>query len=355
MRPPSRLLPLIEDGVISEVLGQVRSGKEADVFVVLSGGEVRCAKVYKEATRRNFRQSADYREGRTVKNSRSNRALAKRTRFGQKEAETSWITAEVNVLRQLSQAGVRVPTPYGFFDGVLVMELVVDDEGEPAPRLDDVELDPDTALRYFGEILQHVVLMLCEGVIHGDLSEFNVLVDADGPVIIDLPQAVNASGNNNAERMFLRDVGNMTRYFGRFAPELLETRFGPEIWSLYSKATLTPDSPLTGKHEGAKKTVDVLGVLEVIGDARQEHERAQIRQGSVGPARGKGGIGRGDRGKAGKGRPNGKENRNSEPPATRRRDSGIQPRAERSAGPPSDPPPQNRWGRKPSRKGPGAI
>lgn len=256
---------------------QVRSGKEADVFLVQVGDEVRCAKVYKDSAHRSFKQAAAYQEGRRVQNSRSARALSKRSSFGQKEAETNWITAEVQALNALSAAGVRVPKPYGFFDGVLVMELIVDEAGEVAPRLDDLELSPETARAYHGFMIRQIVLMLCTGIIHGDLSEFNVLVDAEGPVIIDLPQAVNAAGNNNAKSMLERDIGNMSRYFGRFAPELLECRYAPEIWGHFQNGLLTPDTELTGTFEETSSLVDLDGVLEAIEEARRENEEELAR------------------------------------------------------------------------------
>ena len=272
MKIPPRLIPLVEDGIIDEVLGQVKSGKEADVFTVRVGDEIRCAKVYKEAQNRSFRQSANYREGRSVQNSRSARAMSKRTNYGQKEAESSWIHAEVEALNKLAHAGLRVPKPFGFFDGVLIMELIVDEDGQPAPRLNDISLTADMALLYHEELIQQVVKMLCVGLIHGDLSEFNVLVDAEGPVIIDLPQAVNAAGSNNAAMMFERDVNNLSRYFGRFEPGILTLKYAKEIWALYEKGKLTPHVELTGRYEPPKKKTDVSAMLTVIGDVKKERE-----------------------------------------------------------------------------------
>jgi RIO kinase 1 len=268
----------VEDGIIDEVLGQVRSGKEADVFLVRVGDETRCAKVYKDSAHRSFKQAAAYQEGRRVQNSRSSRALSKRSAFGQKEAETNWITAEVQALTTLSAAGVRVPKPHGFFDGVLIMELVVDESGDVAPRLDDLELSIETAGSYHQEMIRQIVLMLCAGIIHGDLSEFNVLVDSRGPVIIDLPQAVNAAGNNNARMMLRRDVDNMARYFGRFDPSILRHRYAEEIWALYQNGLLTPDVQLTGVFEETGGLIDLAGVLEAIEDARRENEERVARR-----------------------------------------------------------------------------
>jgi RIO kinase 1 len=278
MKIPPRLIPLVEDGIIDDVLGQVKSGKEADVFIVQVGDEVRCAKVYKEANQRSFRQAAVYQEGRKVQNSRSARAIAKSTRFGKKEAESSWIGAEVAALNTLSAAGIRVPTPFGFFDGVLIMELILGEDGLPAPRLNDLALSPETALLYHEELIGQIVRMLCAGIIHGDLSEFNVLVDADGPVIIDLPQAVNAAGNNSAAMLFARDVDNMARWFGRFEPGILGLKYAKEIWSLYEKRKLTPETELTGRFVEPTRAADVGGVLDAIGDARKEHEERLLRK-----------------------------------------------------------------------------
>lgn len=273
MKVPERLQPLLEDGLIDEVISQLMSGKEAQVFVVRCGNQVRCAKVYKESSKRSFKQAVQYQEGRKVKNSRSARAMGKRSRYGQQEAEQAWLNAEVDALRRLAAAGVRVPATYGFVDGVLLMDMISDAEGFPAPRLNDVTMSAEQARDFHGRLIADVVKMLCAGLIHGDLSEFNVLVSASGPVIIDLPQAVNASGNNSAAAMLLRDVENMANYFGRFAPELRRTEYGREIWSLYEKGQLRPDSSLTGRFEGTLQTADVDEVLRIIAHAREEAEQ----------------------------------------------------------------------------------
>src|SRR6187455_1089506 len=246
MRVPVRLQPLIEEGIIDSVVRQLMSGKEAMVYVVRAGGEVRCAKVYKEADKRSFRQAVDYTENRKTKNSRQARAMAKGTRFGREAQERAWQSAEVDALYRLAAAGVRVPKPYNFHEGVLLMELVVDANGEAAPRLNDLEFTADEARGHHERLIREVVRMLCAGVVHGDLSEYNILVGADGPVIIDLPQAVDAAGNNHAPRMLVRDVDNLRRFFGKVAPELLATDYGKEIWAAYQAGTLVPDMELTG-------------------------------------------------------------------------------------------------------------
>ena len=249
MKIPKRLQPLLDDGLIDGVVRQLMSGKEAMVFVVRCGDETRCAKVYKEADKRSFRQAVDYTENRKTKNSRQARAMAKGTRFGRKSQEKAWQSAEVDALYRLAAAGVRVPRPYNFHEGVLLMELVTDDEGNAAPRLNDLAFAPDLARELHDRLIREVVRMLCAGVVHGDLSEFNILLGSDGPVIIDLPQAVDAAGNNHAPRMLERDVDNLRRYFGRFAPELLATDYGKEIWALYEAGALHPDVALTGRFE----------------------------------------------------------------------------------------------------------
>ncbi len=277
MKAPKRLLSLIEEGLIDSVVRQLMSGKEAMVFVVRSGDATLCAKIYKEATHRSFRQAVDYTENRKVKNSRQARAMAKGTRYGRQQQEAVWRRAEVDALYRLADAGVRVPKPYNFLDGVLLMELVADENGEAAPRLNDVVLSTEQAQEYHAMLLQQVVRMLCTGIIHGDLSEFNILLAADGPVIIDLPQAVDAAGNNHACRMLLRDVDNLRDYFGRYAPALLTTRYGPEIWDLYERGALTPDSVLTGHFEEKTGTVDLVSVLREIEDARAEEAARLMR------------------------------------------------------------------------------
>lgn len=277
MKVPKRLQPLLDDGLIDEVVSQLMSGKEAQVYVVRSGGELRCAKVFKEASQRSFKQAVQYQEGRKVRNTRRARAMEKKTRYGQKEQEEAWLNAEVDALYRLAAAGVRVPTPHGFIDGVLLMDLVTDADGFAAPRLDDVTLTPEQAREYHGWMMLEVVRMLSVGLVHGDLSEFNVLLGPDGPVIIDLPQAVNAAGNNSAEMMFERDVNNMRAYFGRFAPELLETQYAKEIWSLYESGQLHPESPLSGRFKHDTRRVELDDLLAVIDDVRNEHDEGSAQ------------------------------------------------------------------------------
>jgi RIO kinase 1 len=261
------------------VIGQLMSGKEAVVYVVRCGEEIRCAKVYKEASKRSFRKAVQYTEGRKVKNSRRARAVEKGSRFGRREQEEAWQHAEVDALHRLAAAGVRVPTPYNFLDGVLLMELIADGNGNAAPRLNDLELTPELARAYHTALITQVVRMLCAGVVHGDLSEYNVLVGEDGPVIIDLPQAVDAAGNNSAEAMLERDVDNLTAYFGRFAPELRTTDYGKEIWALYESGALQRDVALTGCFVRRQAPVDVDSVMREIDDvAKEEAARQRYRQ-----------------------------------------------------------------------------
>ncbi|PPD51903.1 MAG: serine protein kinase RIO [Methylotenera sp.] len=268
MKIPNRLQPLVEDGLIDDVTRQLMSGKEATVYVVVCGDEVRCAKVYKEADKRSFRQSVDYTEGRKVKNSRQARAMQKGSKYGRASQEAAWQSAEVDALYRLANAGVRVPTPYNFYEGVLLMELVTGDDGNAAPRLNDVQLSHETALEYHAFLIQQVVRMLCAGIVHGDLSEFNILVGSNGPVIIDLPQAVDAAGNNHAKEMLLRDVNNLATYFGQFAPALKTSQYGKEIWSLYERGDLKTDTTLTGKFTTQEKAVDMRGVMREIENAK---------------------------------------------------------------------------------------
>ena len=296
MKAPPRLQSLIEEGLIDTVVRQLMSGKEAMVYVVRCGDETRCAKIYKEANNRSFRQAVDYTENRKVKNSRSARAMAKGSKFGRQEQEAAWQSAEVDALYRLAAAGVRVPQPFNFHDGVLLMELVTDANGDAAPRLNDVGFTPEQARTHHATLIAEVVRMLCAGVVHGDLSEFNILLahlpgvggaddtsddngaaGTEGPVIIDLPQAVDAAGNNHAQRMLLRDVANLRDFFGQFAPDLRATQYGPEIWSLYQSGLLSNETPLTGCYAPDRVDVDMQAVLREIDDARDEDAARRLR------------------------------------------------------------------------------
>lgn len=279
MKVPKRLEPLVEEGLVDEVISQLMSGKEATVYVVRSGDEIRCAKVYKDAKQRSFKQAVSYTEGRKVKNSRQARAMEKGTRYGRQMQEELWQNAEVDALFRLASAGVRVPQPFICTDGVLLMELVGDGQGNVAPRLNDVELTHELAIQYHAFLLNQVVRMLCAGIIHGDLSEFNILLGANGPVIIDLPQAVDAAGNNEAAAMLYRDVRNLAVYFGQFAPELLTTDYGKEIWQLYEAGTLTVETELTGQIEEDTTPVDMEDLMgEIEASRREEEERLRRLQ-----------------------------------------------------------------------------
>lgn len=277
MKIPKRLQPLVDDGLIDEVLHPLMSGKEAAVFVVRCGNDIRAAKIYKEADKRSFKQAVQYQEGRKVRNTRRQRAMEKGSKFGRKQQEDAWHNAEVEALYRLAAAGVRVPQPYGCFDGVLLMELITDDDGRAAPRLNDVSMTAEQAREDHAEVMEYVKLMLVEGLVHGDLSEFNVLVDDYGPVIIDLPQAVDAAANMHAQSMLQRDVRNMTEYYGLFAPDLLQTDYAGEMWALYEAGELTADSVLTGEHEADEHEADVGSVMEEIRAVLAEEEARRQR------------------------------------------------------------------------------
>ncbi|NYT62297.1 serine protein kinase RIO [Alcaligenaceae bacterium] len=276
MKTPKRLIPLVEEGLIDEVISQLMSGKEATVYVVRSGDATRCAKVYKDAKQRSFRQAASYRDGRKVQNSRQARAMEKGTRYGRQIQEELWQNAEVDALFRLANAGVRVPQPYICTDGVLLMELVVDESDNVAPRLGDIDMTEELALDLHGQLLTQVVRMLCAGVIHGDLSEYNILLATDGPVIIDLPQAVDAAGNSEAATMLERDVDNLARFFGQFAPQLLATQYGKEIWQQFEAGELDINTQLTGHVEADTRPVDLEALMDDLEDARLEEE-ARLR------------------------------------------------------------------------------
>ncbi len=277
MKTPKRIQPLVEDGLVDEVLRQLMSGKEATVFLVRCGSEIRCAKVYKEAAKRSFKKAVQYQEGRKVRNSRRARAMDKGSKFGRKQQEETWQNAEVDALYRLASAGVRVPQPYGCFDGVLLMELVTDEDGGVAPRLNDVSMSAEQAREDHATVMKYVMLMLCAGLIHGDLSEFNVLVDAYGPVIIDLPQAVDAAANNNALSMLTRDIENMTIYYSQFAPDLMNTKYAKELWALYEEGDLHPGIELTGLFEDDNTAADVDSVVNEIKAAMAEEQERKER------------------------------------------------------------------------------
>lgn len=277
MKTPKRIQPLVEDGLVDEVISRLMSGKEADVYIVRTGTEIRCAKVYKEAAKRSFKKAVQYQEGRKVRNTRRARAMEKGSKFGRKQQEETWQNAEVDALYKLAAAGVRVPTPYGCFDGVLLMELVTDEAGDVAPRLNDVSMSAEQAIEDHAVMMKYVQRMLCVGLIHGDLSEFNVLVDEYGPVIIDLPQAVDAAANNHAESMLARDVNNMTSYYAQFAPELSKTKYAKEMWALFEEAALHPDLELTGHFEESSEEADVDSVIDEIKAAWEEEQARQER------------------------------------------------------------------------------
>lgn len=277
MKTPKRIQPLVDDGLVDEVISQLMSGKEATVYTVRSGDTIRCAKVYKEANKRSFKKAAQYQEGRKSRNSRRARAMEKGSKFGRAQQEDAWQNAEVDALYKLAVAGVRVPEPFGCFDGVLLMELITDENGDVSPRLNDISMSAEQAIEDHDVMMVYIMRMLCAGIVHGDLSEFNVLVDQYGPVIIDLPQAVDASANNNAKSMLARDVMNMTTYYGQYAPELLTTRYADEMWALYEKGDLTPETELTGDFEESTKSADVDTVIEEI-KAAFEEEQARIER-----------------------------------------------------------------------------
>lgn len=277
MKTPKRLQSLADDGLIDEVISRLMSGKEADIFIVRCGDAIRCAKVYKDAVKRSFKKAAQYQEGRKVRSGRRARAMEKRSKYGRQQQEEVWQNAEVDALSRLAKAGVRVPETFGCIDGVLLMELVTDDAGDVAPRLGDVLMSQEQALEDHATMMQYIMLMLCEGIVHGDLSEFNVLVDDYGPVIIDLPQAVDAAANNNAQEMFARDVNNMRRYYGEFAPALLRTQYAKEMWALFEEGILTPTSTLSGDFEDDNESADVDSVLDEIKAVMQEEQDRQER------------------------------------------------------------------------------
>lgn len=278
MKIPARLESLHLNGLLDEVVYQLMSGKEAEVFVVRSGDILRCAKIYKDAKNRSFKKKTDYTEGRKVRDSRQARAMSNKSKFGKEEAENEWQQTEVNALAMLSRVGVRVPQTYAYIDGVLLMEMICDANGDPAPRLHEVELSAEKANEYFLVVLRDIVRMLCAGIVHGDLSEFNILLSASGPIIIDFPQSVQATANS-ALTIFERDVSSVTAYFAKFAPELIETQYAKEIWQIFKNGQLKPDTPLTGKFKVLHAAADLAGIFDAIQGAEEDdEERRGIRK-----------------------------------------------------------------------------
>ncbi len=281
MRVPDELSALADDGVIDEVLRPLMSGKEAQVYLVVSQGRECVAKVYKDAQKRSFKNRADYTEGRSVRNSRDQRAMAKRSRHGREQDEAAWRSTEVDTIYRLQSAGVSVPVPYSFVDGVLVMELVTDHTGSPAPRLGDVDFDPREATEIYHALIQEVVRMLCAGVVHGDLSEFNVLLAERGPVVIDFPQAIDASKNQNARALLVRDVENLHRFHARYVPNAPKLPYAQEMWALFEQNRLTPDTRLSGRFATAHTRVDTRAVMSLIGDANRDESRRRAARGEA--------------------------------------------------------------------------
>jgi RIO kinase 1 len=269
VRPPPRLEPLIDAELIDEVVGRLQSGKEADVYLVLCDGVLRCAKIYKGVHDRTFKHKSKYTEGRKSRNSRHARAMESKSRFGERERDAAWQNYEVEALTQLAAAGVRVPQTFGYYEGVLLLELVHDDEGHPAPRLNDIHLSPEDARAFHQLLVREAVLMLCAGLVHGDFSEFNVLMSHAGPVIIDLPQAVQATASN-AFAIFERDMTQLSHYFSRFAPDVWPNDYAKEIWGLFKAGKLRPDSVLTGKVAESKAKADVGAVMDEIQAAYED-------------------------------------------------------------------------------------
>jgi RIO kinase 1 len=273
MRIPNVLSSLVDEGVIERVVRPLMSGKEAQVYLVVAGGIDCVAKIYKEAENRTFKHRADYTEGRKVRNSRDQRAINKRSQHGKSQDEAAWRSTEVDMIYRLRAAGVRVPAPYHFIDGVLVMELVSDANGDPAARLGELDLTPAEAKVIYERLIQDVVRMLCAGVVHGDLSDFNVLVGADGPVIIDFPQSVDPSKNQNARKLLLRDVDNLHRFYSKFAPDEPRAPYAEEMWSLYESNRLTPETRLRGQYRSSQKKANVAELMDFIGEVNEDERR----------------------------------------------------------------------------------
>jgi len=273
MRIPDSLAPLVDYGIVTDVVRPLMSGKEAQVFIVVSDGKYCVAKVYKEAQNRTFKHRAEYTEGRKVRNSRDQRAIGKRSKHGRAQDEAAWRSTEVDMIHRLHAAGVRVPTPHHFVDGVLIMELILDADGQPAPRLADLVFDPAGAQAMYDRLIREVLRMLCAGVVHGDFSDFNVLVGADGPVIIDFPQSVDTAHNTNARKLLLRDVDNMHRFLSTFAPNTRRFPYAEEMWELFQQNAITPDTRLTGRYRPSERRANTHAVLELIQDANYDERK----------------------------------------------------------------------------------
>ena len=240
---------LLEDGVIDEVVARLKSGKEADVWLVRHGEQVLAAKVYKDRNFRSFKNNSGYKEGRAVRNSRTQRAMDKGSRFGQAAAEDAWKSAESDALHKLHAQGVRVPAPVLFYEGILLMHLVHDGEGNAAPRLIDAIIPPEQAAGLYQDLRTQAIKMLCADLIHGDLSAYNVLLGAAGPTIIDFPQVVSAAQNSTAESFFKRDIENLRGFFAGL-DRTLETKTAGdahEIWHAYVRRDLAPDFVPSGR------------------------------------------------------------------------------------------------------------
>ena len=275
------LSSLVDEGVIEAVSRPLMSGKEAQIYLVEAAGKEYVAKVYKEAANRTFKHRSDYTEGRKVRNSRDQRAIDKRSKHGRSQDESAWRSTEVDMIYRLAAAGVRVPAPYQFIDGVLIMELVRGADGEPAPRLGDARVTPEQAQSIYDQLIRETIRMLCAGVVHGDLSDFNVLLAVDGPVIIDFPQSVDPAKNQNARKLLLRDVDNLYRYVSRFVPGLRRIPYAEEMWSLYESNQLRPDTVLRGQYRDTRKQVDTQALLDLIGEEKRDADRRRPQTGAT--------------------------------------------------------------------------
>jgi RIO kinase 1 len=273
------LAPLVADGVVEEICARLKSGKEADLWLVRHGGALVAAKVYKAREARSFRNNAGYKEGRQVRDTRTQRAMDRGSRFGQAAAEEAWKAKEADALHALHAAGVRVPRPVMFYEGVLLMELVVDAHGHPAPRLVDARIAREEAVPLYADLRAQAVRMLGCDLIHGDLSPYNVLLGRDGPVVIDFPQVVGAAHNSQAESFFRRDLENLRRFFAAVDPALrCAEGDAHEIWRAYVRRELTPDFvPKQRSVAAAPRTGQGHEHAHAQGHARGERRRGRSR------------------------------------------------------------------------------